>query len=153
MSFTSWAEADSSNGLFMSLYLSVAEVSCHMDQFDNPSPPSSSQDIMRFLPTVADDHCKGCPCNTEKLLGQKETMSRGKEKSQEESCQLRDRTTVWELSRWNDTTIRGGALKLKAALRRTQTIETGCLILCAVKQSQQNTHVCLLEEKRGRLIF
>lgn len=86
VSFSSWAEADSSNGLFMSLYLSVTEVSRHMNQFDDASPPSSRQDIMRFFPTVADYHCEGCPCNTEKLLGQKETKNSMKENSQQDGC-------------------------------------------------------------------
>lgn len=81
MSFLCWAEADSSNGLFMSLYFSVAEVSRHVDQFDNPSPPRSCQDIVRFLPTVAVYHWESCPRNAEKLLGQKETRKSMKESS------------------------------------------------------------------------
>lgn len=72
-----WAEADSSNGLFVSLYLSVAEVGCHVDQFDNPSPPCSCQDVVSFLAAVADHHREGCPCNAEELLGQKENKAGG----------------------------------------------------------------------------
>lgn len=61
MGLSGWAEADSSNGLFVSLYLSVAEVGCHVDQFDNPSPPCSCQDVVSFLVAVAGYHCESCP--------------------------------------------------------------------------------------------
>lgn len=83
MGLLGWAEADSSNGLFVSLYLSVAEVSCHVDQFDNPSPPCSCQDVVSFLAAVADHHCEGCPCNTEELLGHKENKAGVTENSQQ----------------------------------------------------------------------
>lgn len=83
MGLLGWAEADSSNGLFVSLYLSVAEVSCHVDQFDNPSPPCSCQDVVSLLAAVADHHRQGCPCNAEELLGQKENRTGVTENSQQ----------------------------------------------------------------------
>lgn len=77
MGLLGWAEADSGNGLFVSLYLSIAEVSCHVDEFDNPSPPCSCQDVVSFLAAVADHHREGCPCNAEELLGHKENKAGG----------------------------------------------------------------------------
>lgn len=95
MGLLGWAEADSSNGLFVSLYLSVAEVGCHVDQFDNPSPPCSCQDVVSFLAAVADHHREGCPCNAEELLGQKENKAGVTENSQQGGgCHLREKITV-----------------------------------------------------------